>query len=461
MLGPDGPSGATKGALLGPDGASAAEGALLGRLWREHCRQARAERAQEWQLHPTEAAAPTQVLRGVCGSRTDGFGTLTDPASGARMRFRARTVGRAPAAGHPLYICLHGGGGCPSETNDEQWAQMQDYWLPCCGAGVYIAPRGITDSWKLHWEDASFPLMDRLIENAVLFCGVDPERVYLMGYSAGGDGVWRLVPGMADRFAAGNMCAGHPNGVGIEHLQHVPMLLQVGECDDGFDRHRVTAEYHGKLVRARQTARGGGFVSACRVHCGRGHSEIADWRQRQQLVASPDRWLRGGCRPGGGGVTTEECDSVGWVSQWRRSAPSSLVWLPKTTVPRRKALPGGTTADLSKTHHWLEIRQDDEETERVEAEVDRPANKITVRSCGGWLRILLNTRLVDFSRPLTLDVQTSDGRPSCVFGGIRLRVREEVAARTLAQRGDPTLACTDEVVLRWREVERRWELQCQ
>ncbi len=103
----------------------------------------------------------------------------------------------------------------------------------------------------------------------------------------------------------------------------------------------------------------------------------------------------------------------------------------------------------------------DEETERVEAEVDRPANKITVRSCGGWLRILLNTRLVDFSRPLTVEVQTSDGRPNCVFGGIRLRVREEVAARTMAQRGDPTLACTDEVVLRWREVERRWELQCQ
>ena len=83
------------------------------------------------------------------------------------------------------------------------------------------------------------------------------------------------------------------------------------------------------------------------------------------------------------------------------------------------------------------------------------------RSCGGWLRILLNTRLVDFSRPLTLDVQTSDGRPSSVFGGIRLRVREEVAARTMAQRGDPTLACTDEVVLRWHDVERRWELQCQ
>jgi hypothetical protein len=101
-------------------------------------------------------------------------------------------------------------------------------------------------------------------------------------------------------------------------------------------------------------------------------------------------------------------------------------------------------------HHWLEIREDDDETERVEAEADRLANKITVRSCGGWLRILINTRLVDFGWLLTLNVQTSDGRPCCVFGGIRLRVREEVAAWTMAQHGDPTLACTDKVVLRWR-----------
>jgi poly(3-hydroxybutyrate) depolymerase len=34
----------------------------------------------------------------------------------------------------------------------------------------------------------SYPLYDRLITNMVLFEGVDPERVYLLGFSAGGDG---------------------------------------------------------------------------------------------------------------------------------------------------------------------------------------------------------------------------------------------------------------------------------
>ena len=38
---------------------------------------------------------------------------------------------------------------------------------------------------------------DRLIENLVVFEGVDPNRVYLLGYSAGGDGVYQLAPRMA------------------------------------------------------------------------------------------------------------------------------------------------------------------------------------------------------------------------------------------------------------------------
>ena len=40
---------------------------------------------------------------------------------------------------------------------------------------------------------------------AIVFEDVDPNRVYLLGYSAGGDGVYQLAPRMADRFAAASM----------------------------------------------------------------------------------------------------------------------------------------------------------------------------------------------------------------------------------------------------------------
>ena len=35
----------------------------------------------------------------------------------------------------------------------------------------------------------------------------------VVGYSAGGDGVYQLAPRMADSWAAAAMMAGHPNGV--------------------------------------------------------------------------------------------------------------------------------------------------------------------------------------------------------------------------------------------------------
>ena len=54
----------------------------------------------------------------------------------------------------------------PTGREREQWAQMQRYLLPCCmpTGAVYVACRGVTDSWKLHWEERSFALYERLIE---------------------------------------------------------------------------------------------------------------------------------------------------------------------------------------------------------------------------------------------------------------------------------------------------------
>ena len=86
----------------------------------------------------------------------------------------------------------------------------------------------------------------------ILFHGVDPNRVYILGFSAGGDGVYQITPRMTDRFAAANMSAGHPNGVKLENLYDMPLQLQVGIEDAAYNRNKVTAEYDlllGKLFR--------------------------------------------------------------------------------------------------------------------------------------------------------------------------------------------------------------------
>jgi poly(3-hydroxybutyrate) depolymerase len=52
--------------------------------------------------------------------------------------------------------------------------------------------------------------------------------VYLMGYSAGGDGVFQLAPRMADRFAAAAMMAGHPNETKPLGLRNLPFAMLYG-----------------------------------------------------------------------------------------------------------------------------------------------------------------------------------------------------------------------------------------
>jgi len=45
------------------------------------------------------------------------------------------------------------------------------------------APANTWDMWHVKWVD---DLFDRLIADYVMQRGVDPSRVYLIGYSAGG-----------------------------------------------------------------------------------------------------------------------------------------------------------------------------------------------------------------------------------------------------------------------------------
>ena len=58
--------------------------------------------------------------------------------------------------------------------------------------------------------------------------------------------------------------------------------------------------------------------------------------------------------------------------------------------------------DISKLFYWLDLTGSPEGLDplasapagRIAVQVDKSDNKVTVTSCGGWLRILLDERLV-------------------------------------------------------------------
>ncbi|KAK4444761.1 hypothetical protein QBC34DRAFT_442274 [Podospora aff. communis PSN243] len=218
-----------------------------------------------------------------------GFRTMTlDPASRAyavvdgskgaedivtltTLKYTVEIIGSITSpAGLPVYIGLHGGGGATKDANDREWFNMTRIYKGAVRSGVWVTVRGLGNSWDLHFTSAMYVLLERLIENMVLFgakptlpeqkdwdpVAVNSNRVYLLGFSAGGDGVYRLAGRLAQRFAAANMGGGHPGSMiiedhtttgpsrlnnGLRNLCNLPICLQVGEHDTAYLRSPMVA----------------------------------------------------------------------------------------------------------------------------------------------------------------------------------------------------------------------------
>ena len=173
--------------------------------------------------------------------------------NGKTMRYAYTRVGEKPAGGYPLYIALHGGGGAPPRVNDAQWEHMKVYYLDSVTSGIYLAPRGVVDTFNLHHVSESYACYDRIIENMIVFENVDPNKVYLLGYSAGGDAAYSIPARAPDRWAGAAMSAGHPNGVRPDNYASLAFLIQVGARDAAYRRNKVAAEYHVKIEALRAT----------------------------------------------------------------------------------------------------------------------------------------------------------------------------------------------------------------
>ena len=354
------------------------------------------------------------------------------------MRYEVHTIGEKPSAGYPLYIALHGGGGGPSRMNDGQWRHMQVYYAGCVKTGLYVAPRGVSDTWNLHFRGESYPLYDRLIENMILFKGADPNRVYLMGYSAGGDGVYQIVPRMADRFAAADMSAGHHNGTSPRNLYRVPFLLQVGERDAAYKRNHATVDFAAKLrdLRANDSA---GYVYELFVHAGRPHNfRDNDPKDAQYpVLENPFEW-RGGAQPK---AVPRNTSAVTWLSQYARDfRPERVVWDLKTRAGTRagqskEKKPLWPNEKRAQQFYWLDVGTNSVTSlgaDELIARFDKDDNSITIEKAGKYLRVLVDRVMLDLSKPVTVRADKHAER-------VTLRPSAKMMAQTLVDRGDPYL----------------------
>ncbi|MFP6762322.1 MAG: transglutaminase domain-containing protein, partial [Planctomycetaceae bacterium] len=301
-----------------------------------------------------------------------------------KMPFYYKSFGEQPADGWSMYISLHGGGGGTSRMNTGQWEnQKRLYKLK---EGLYVVPRAPTNTWNLWHQGHIDPLFERLLQNFAAIKGVNFNRVYVMGYSAGGDGVYQLAPRMADRWAAAAMMAGHPNETSPLGLRNLPFALQVGGKDAAYKRNEVAARWEKKLDTLRK-ADEQGYEHFVRIYPDKGH-----WMGLKDAVAIP------------------------WMAKYTRNpTPSRIVWKQDDVTHAQ--------------FYWLAVDKPQARS-LIVAEIDGQTIQVQSEDIDS-VTVYLDDRMLDLDSPVTIQ---SSGHT--LYEG---KVTRTIAslARTLKERGDP------------------------
>jgi hypothetical protein len=221
----------------------------------------------------------------------------------------------------------------------------------------------------------------RLIEEAIVLGEVDPNHVYIVGYSAAGDGVYRLAPRMA----------GHPNDASPMGLRNFGFTIHVGALDNGYNRNKVAEQWKQKLDELQQ-ADPDGYAHEVKLHEDRGH-----WMNLEDRVA------------------------IDWMLKFTRDPiPTKVVWKQSPVTHDRL--------------YWLAVAH--EEAHRGALVIaSRDGQTINIEKAEGIkrLNILLDDRMADLDKPISV---VMDGRD--LFNG---RAKRTIAQQheSLDRRGDSFL----------------------
>lgn len=304
--------------------------------------------------------------------------------------------GEEPSDGRSLWISLHGGGGVPAEINDGQWRNQMYLYRP--EEGVYVAPRAPWNAWDMWCQEPIDSMYLQLIHTMIAHYNVNPDKVYILGYSAGGDGVWRMAPRMADHWAASSMMAGHPGDVSLVNLRNLPFMIWMGGKDAAYNRNRLAA-VRGAEMDSLQAHDPEGYVHETHILPDKSH-----WMDREDRAALP------------------------WMAQHRRNPwPRHLVWQQE--------------AVLKPHFYWVSVPQDEMgRGKRVEITIKN--NIINILRCDySCLTLRLSPELLSIERKIKVVHQGKT-----LFKG-RIKSSSETFRRTLQKMQDPRMASPVELTV--------------
>lgn len=274
-----------------------------------------------------------------------------------RMKFTTKIYGDKPFDGRSLYISLHGGGGTTAEANDKQWDNQKYLYTPA--EGVYLVPRSPSNSWNMWHQGYMEEFLDKAITAAVLYEDVNPNKVYILGYSAGGDGLYQLAPRLADHWAAASMMAGHPGDASMLPLRNLPFAIFMGGKDAAYDRNILAAKF-GSTLDSLEKDDPQGYKHMVHIY-----PELGHWMERRDTIAIP------------------------WMAEFRRNPyPEKVVWV-QDDVPNN-------------LFYWLEVPEIGmNQGSKVVASYK--GNTVTIESSDSPVVIIgLNDKMMNLDTPVTI-----------------------------------------------------------
>jgi len=273
------------------------------------------------------------------------------------MPFWYTTFGAKPADGYSLFISLHGGGNAPAQLNTSQWENQKQLYKP--QNSIYLAPRAPYDDWDMWFKPDLDAFYAALIQMCVAYLDVNPDKVYLIGYSAGGDGVWRMAPRMADTWAGASMMAGHPGDVSLLNLRNTPFMVWCGALDAAYNRNRECTQ-RGIELDSLHTDDPNGYIHETHIVEGKPH-----WMDLEDAAALP------------------------WLQQYQRNPyPTHIVWRQE---------------EVTHPHfYWLTAPADQLQRGKT-VRLSLKGNTVTISQCDyTQLTLQFNDQMVNLDKPITI-----------------------------------------------------------
>src|SRR5207248_10961685 len=142
------------------------------------------------------------------------------------------------------------------KVNDSQWTILEGrYRDQSAVSGCrYLALRAPSDGWHGFYDDFVPPLSTNLIRQCTHFRDVDPDKVFLIGYSHGGYGAFFIGPKIPDRFAAVHSSAAAPTdgSISARTLRNTRFTFMIGEKDTAYGRLSRCEAFHATVQKLQE-----------------------------------------------------------------------------------------------------------------------------------------------------------------------------------------------------------------